>query len=311
MDKDREAAIVNPDSNEANDIHLMLTYTGAQCPTDPTKPATFSIDVQCDPSIQDSDAVFTVASNDPCAAVVQTKTASGCQVFSFNALWAFVTKYYYVWGGLAILVGLILTFAGRKIFKPAICMAGTLAAAGLITFFSYEVILSAHPPEWAGWTTLAVAVVIGILVGVILAKIAKVGVALLAAWGGVSLGFICYSAFLYKLHSTVAFWAVVVAFGLIFAGLTFCIFDPILITATSLAGSYAIVRGTSAYAGGYPNEFTLYEYIEHDQFNSIPTTFYYYLAAFFLVMLLGMIVQCRSYKKDKEEDNHPYKRYRN
>jgi|LakMenEpi03Aug12_release.lakeMendotaPanAssembly.Ray.scaffolds.fasta_scaffold2860364_1 hypothetical protein len=29
-------------------------------------------------------------------------------------------------------------------------------------------------------------------------------------------------------------------------------------TSTSLIGAYLTVRGISAYAGGYPNEFTLY-----------------------------------------------------
>jgi hypothetical protein len=205
----------------------------------------------------------------------------------------------------------MMNFAGRKLFKPAICITGTLAVAAGILFFSYELLLSNNPPEWAGWTTLAVACAVGILVGLLLAKVAKVGVALLAAWGGVSLGFICYSAFLYKIHSSAVFWVVIVAFGLIFAGLTFCIFDPILITATTLIGAYAFIRGISLYAGGYPNEFNLYEYVEHGQYNSIPWTFYLYLGGFVVFLAFGMVVQCKGYKKDKEADNHPYKRYRN
>jgi len=138
-----------------------------------------------------------------------------------------------------------------------------------------------------------------------------VGVACLAAWGGVSLGFICYSAFLYKIHSHSVFWIVIVLFGLVFASLTFCIFDPILILSTSMIGSYLVIRGIAFYAGGYPNEFTIQQAIEHNQYDDIPTTFYAYLAGIVFLFVCGNYVQCKHYKNDKKKDNHPYRKYKN
>lgn len=287
-----------------------MEYNGAECPTDKTKPATFSIEIGCDKNIKDSALAWTLDSTDPCNAKVSTKTQSGCYIFSFNAIWAFLQKYSYVWGAFFIFFGLVMTFVGRKLFRPAICLTGTVATTFILLFFTYEVILNNHPPEWEGWTTLAVSILIGLLVGWFLAKVVKLGVALLAAWGGVSLGFICYSAFLYKIHSQPVFWVTIVGFGIVFAGLTFCIFDPVLILSTAFAGGYLIVRGISMYAGGYPNEFTLYDYIAKKQYSEIPYTFYIYMAGFIIFAILGSVVQFKHYKKDKEADTHPYRRYK-
>ncbi len=46
---------------------------------------------------------------------------------------------------------------------------------------------------------------------------------------------------------------------MVFAALSFKIYDFILIGSTSMIGSYLFIRGISLYAGGYPNEFTLAE----------------------------------------------------
>ena len=41
----------------------------------------------------------------------------------------------------------------------------------------------------------------GIVAGLMLAKLSRVGVAVLAGWGGLTLGLILYSAFMYKTES--------------------------------------------------------------------------------------------------------------
>jgi hypothetical protein len=44
-------------------------------------------------------------------------------------------------------------------------------------------------------------VAVGAVVGIFLAKVSRAGVAVLAGWGGLCLGLILYSAFLYKTES--------------------------------------------------------------------------------------------------------------
>lgn len=95
--------------------------------------------------------------------------------------------------------------------------------------------------------------------------------------------------------------------ALAFAGLSFVIFDHILIISTSLIGSYAFVRGISFYAGKYPNEFTLAELIQSGLYNEIDPVFYAYFAAIIIMFVLSALVQLKIRQKDKEEENiHPY-----
>lgn len=65
----------------------------------------------------------------------------------------------------------------------------------------YSAFFSDNTKDYVGWIVLAVSVLVGILVGLILAKLSKLGVAVIAGWGGVCLGLIVWSAFLYKVNN--------------------------------------------------------------------------------------------------------------
>ncbi len=137
---------------------------------------------------------------------------------------------------------------------------------------------------------LCLSTIVGIIVGIFLAKVSRAGVAVLAGWGGLCLGLILYSAFLYKTESEAVFWVTIIGFAAIFAALSFFIFDHILIGSTSLIGAYALIRGISLYAGGYPNEFTLAELIKQGLFKEINFTFYIYLVGILIVFIGGVFV---------------------
>lgn len=72
------------------------------------------------------------------------------------------------------------------------------------------------------------------------------------------------------------------------------------------------IRGISLFIpGSYPNEFDLINEIEAGAVDTINGWFYLYLGFMVLVGFVGLIVQCKQLKKDKEEqgeDNihHPY-----
>ena len=176
-----------------------------------------------------------------------------------NALWTFLGKYDGLWGALLIAVGFVITLFGRKLFKPTICLMGAMAFVAVSLLFFYSVFFNANTKSYVGWIVLVISLLLGTIVGLLLARVSKLGVAVLSGWGGICLGLILYSAFLYKTESNVVFWLLIIGLCLVFAGLSFVIFDHILIISTTLIGSYAFVRGISLYAGGYPNEFTLAE----------------------------------------------------
>lgn len=98
---------------------------------------------------------------------------------------------------------------------------------------------------------------IGLIVGVIMVKLQKVGAAILAGWGGFMLGLLLNETVLYKAQSEALFWCVGIACAILCAVLTFFIYNHVLINSTSFMGAYFFWRGVSLYAGGYPNEFEL------------------------------------------------------
>lgn len=225
----------------------------------------------------------------------------GCPVLSVNAIWAFLEKYKILWGIFFIILGLLLNFLGSKLFKPAIFLLGMSAFVFISMLFFYTVFFDAKTQDYIGWIVLTISVLIGILVGVILAKLSKLGVAVLSGWGGVCLGLILWSAFLYKINSQAAFWIVMAIFALGFAFLSLILFDHALIISTSIVGSYAFVRGISFYAGRYPNEFTLISLIQKGLISQIDPMFYAYLGGIIVSIILGLIVQYKYRAQGKTE----------
>jgi hypothetical protein len=127
----------------------------------------------------------------------------------------------------------------------------------LSILFMYSTFFNDKTEAVYGWVTLTVSLVLGIIVGILLAKISKLGVAVLAGWGGFCLGLVLWSAFLYYIKSQVFFWLFNVGLAIIFGVLSLFLYDYLMIISTAIIGSYGFIRGISFFAGKYPNEFTL------------------------------------------------------
>lgn len=120
---------------------------------------------------------------------------------SLNALWTFLSNYSYLFGAILIGLGFFINFFGRKLFKPVIFLLGMLAFVAVSLLFFYSIFFNQNTKSYVGWIVLGCSGAVGILVGILLAKLSKVGVAVLAGWGGICLFLIVWSAFLYTVHS--------------------------------------------------------------------------------------------------------------
>ena len=136
-------------------------------------------------------------------------------------------------------------------------MVCAFATTFLILLFFYALFLSDDTEDWVGWTVMICAGIIGLIVGIIMIKLQRVGAAILAGWGGFMLGLLINETVLYKAKSEALFWCVGIAAAILFAVLTFWIYNEVLIATTSFMGAYFFWRGISLYAGGFPNEFEL------------------------------------------------------
>lgn len=82
----------------------------------------------------------------------------------------------------------------------------------------------------------------------------------------------------------------------------------ILIISTSFCGAYAIIRGISLYAGGFPNESYIMDLIkngEEEELKKVLTPIVFaYIAGWLVIFIIGLVVQykTRSDDDDKKSD---------
>jgi hypothetical protein len=163
-------------------------------------------------------------------------------------------------------------------------------------------------PNYAIWIVFAVCLVIGTIGGLLLAKLSRLGVGVLAGWGGFLLGLMLYSAFIYRIDNSkhVAFWVFNISLAVIFGVISMFMFDYAIIVATSIIGAYGFIRGISFYAGGYPDEYDLVNNLQIGNVDAIPKTFWAYFAAWIILSVVCNIVQFKIWRKNKDQHKHPY-----
>ena len=103
----------------------------------------------------------------------------------------------------------------------------------------------------------------------------------------------------------------VVTFSIAAAIVTIIIYDEALIIATAVLGSYALVRGTACYAGHYYNEVTMAKMAEEGLLSDIDPWYWAYVVGFFLMVVVGLLIQFRAFKiekirKEENKKKHPY-----
>jgi hypothetical protein len=189
-------------------------------------------------------------------------------------------------------IGIVVAVFGKPLFKPTICIVGSLVFNIALSLFIFSIFFTRNTPAWAGWLVYGLTLAVGLLIGLILAKLTKLGVAVLAGWGGFCLGMILYSSFLYKLDGdkNILFWCFNIGLALIAGILSIFLFNHAVIFATAIVGAYAFIRGISLYAGGYPDEMQLIQMIKYNKLGGIDPRFYGYMAGFAVATIISIVL---------------------
>lgn len=106
------------------------------------------------------------------------------------------------------------------------------------------------------------------------------------------------------------FWTTIVVCTVGAAVTAFFILDEVVIVATVVLGSYSLVRGVACYAGHYYNEVTMAEMAKEGLLDDIDPWYWAYVGGFFLMLALGLLIQCKSFRKEKAAKaraEHPYR----
>lgn len=100
-----------------------------------------------------------------------------------------------------VIVGSVICFLGRTLFKPVLFIAGMMLSVCLVWLIFYSTFLSSNTKSWVGWVVLIGSLLFGLIIGTLFVKLVKLGAFVLSAWGGFTVGLLIYNAFLYKMGS--------------------------------------------------------------------------------------------------------------
>jgi Domain of unknown function (DUF4203) len=232
---------------------------------------------------------------DPCEPVLDVSHATACPVFSVSGFARFFMSELVLLGLIAVPLGLIITFYGRKFFPVTVFALGGVAGFGItMLLFSMLSMLSSvqtksNQLDFMGSLISYVAsIAIGVFVGFILQRMLKIGAAIIGAIGGYFIGLTLASLLLSWTGSEIVLNAapILVAVGMAYLSTRY--YDSIVIFSTAVLGSYIFVRGFSLFVGSFPPEGTIVESILE---GTISTAFYIYLSAFLITLALGTVYQ--------------------
>lgn len=282
--------------------HLILKYTSDDyCDGDKKFGITF--EVFCDKNVKDAVIARNAEKSTDCVQYIDVTHKAGCKVGDLNGLWRFVEDNSWIFCIAFMVIGAFYTLFGLKLLRPTLFIIGTLSTMAVILFLFYVLILPNNVKDWAGWVILACSGILGLIVGFFAAKLVRIGAFVLGAWAGAGIGLLLSNMAFYKIESEVVLWVMVVILGLIVGLLSFVFFNAIVIFSTSIVGAYLLLRGLSLIAGGYPNEFTVFERIKDGDLESVPWTFYLYMVGIVIVAIAGMILQTKMFRNAKKNDS--------
>lgn len=119
--------------------------------------------------------------------------------------------------------------------------------------------------------------------------------------GGYTCGVLLNESVIYLTGSIAVLWFMNIFCAIVASVAAWKFFDKGIIFATSLIGSFFIMRGIGMYAGGFPNEYILMAMIRAGVMNYIPSIFYAYLAG---IIVLTAIASFAQLKQFNEMDDH-------
>jgi len=293
--------------------HLRIDFTTEdQCTTIPEiENYGITFEVFCD-SNMDSEPLIVLneeLSND-CNPYYSITHKSGCMVGNLKGIWRFVESNAYIFAIVFMVIGLFNLILGRKLIKPAIAIIFCLSTVVAILFLLYVLILQNDSKDWVLWLLLVVSVILGGIVGFFASKFVRVGVFFLGLWAGAGVGLLLNNIVFYKINHVAVLWVLMAVFGLTLGILSIFWYHYIVIVCTSIIGSFLFIRGISLFAGGYPNEFTIYQRISDGEISNMPWTFYIYMVGIVILFFIGAFIQYRIKKREGDSGDKKYDYYK-
>lgn len=198
-------------------------------------------------------------------------------------------------GIIMLVVGFLVTYYGKRFLPWVIAIFSGGATFFIVLLFCslFGMLDYIDPTQDEGSVGLVVlsfllATAAGVLVGFFMKKFFFYGFIVLGFIAGYFAGNLLYNLVLIGLvQSSVLFFFVTFGCGAIAAYLCYKRKKELAIITTAFLGAYCFVRGISIFAGGFPNEYALYEELSNGTAEFTPV-FIAYLAGIGLMTISGI-----------------------
>lgn len=231
---------------------------------------------------------------------------SGCPR-DFSKLIEFIQENPWVFGILFVVFGGFMCFFGFKFLKYCLSLVGFIIGflgSLLITlwFWNYKA---------ASTEQIAFVVLFCLLLGLILGyifytftKFAIGGAGGFLGWLVANLVFVTIEGLAQEELSIWIYLLFVAVFVVGFIMFGLYVHDLCLVLATSIGGSYILVRGLGVIFGQYPDEESLERKIRTEGLVDFPWEWWLYISIFVVLSVVGIVLQCRIMRKQKLDDDY-------
>lgn len=297
------------DSNTLRTTIRMVLPTGDTCRSDNTKKYTTTLEFECDPAAEVAQVQTSPFNLNNCENSVSVKSKFACPKLNVYGLWNSVQENKYVFGTIILILGLFFCFVGENFLKITQVIAG--GALSLIIFL-YIIFNYTHVEinSWHFWLIIILSVAIGCAFGYFMTYITWLPGVVFGFLLGFIVGFVIFNICLRFINSNpgVVFWITMVVCCVAGVLLGFFKEEEISIISTSIVGAYAIIRGISIMAGGFPDERQVYELAYQGEWSQLSDfltpVIYAYLAGFLILSALGMFIQFKFFYDGNKKKNN-------
>jgi hypothetical protein len=311
------------ETNNKTVIRMKLPE-GDICQSDISKNYQTTIDFECN-----EDADTPIITNNPininsCNNKIYISSSSACPKLNMYSLWRSVQENKWAFGAVILGLGIFFCFFGENFLKITQVIAG---GAITVIFVMYMVFnhTNIEIGTWQMWVILGVCLLLGCAAGFFMSFLTWLPGVIFGILLGFVSGFVVYNIGLRFIESnpTVVFWVSMSVCLIIGGVLGYFLEEEISIISTAAVGAYAMIRGISIWAGGFPDERQVYELGqkgEWDQMHELLSpAIWGYLAGFVVLSIAGMFIQFKFFydgkkkkkgekdEKEKDEDEKTLK----
>lgn len=300
------------DEKDTKGILISLAQ-GAQCKED--KNHTTFLKIICDDDVNKEEFLTKMEtsgfSEGNCVHIITFRSRQGCALTDFYLLKRVFNKCWYIFGFVFMGIGGFLCFYGHVLLWFTNVLVTSLFCCFVINMLVLKIFPSLIKTELSLWILIIVSLLIGVGVGIIIKKLKKKKT--FAAMLGAAMGY-TLAIFLYQIIQSLILWNPQVIYYIIIVifivgGAIYGYFckNSALILGTVVLGGYIAMRGVITIFGQFIDEGQFVDLIktgETEQLKEIRNGWtFLYLGLWLLLMVGGVAIQCRVYKKNKEKED--------